>query len=91
MNRPVALVLCILFFILFTVIAYYGAKITFWSSIIFGIFVSLILLLIFYPISQLTSDDPDFTLYLYAIIVILGFILLAIYIVQKSLGDIRCC
>lgn len=89
MQRQSALVLSIIFFIMFAVLAYYGAQVTAWSSIAFAIFVSLILLFMFYPVSQLTTDDPDFTLYVYAVMVILGVILLAIYVVQRTLSDQR--
>lgn len=89
MNRQTALVLSIIFFIVFGLIAYYGARITIWSSIIFGLFVALILLNLFYPVSQLTDDAADFTLVLYAAFEIIGIILLAIYITQKTLSNVR--
>jgi len=89
MERQSALVLSIIFFIIFALITYYGANITLWSSIIFGLFVSLILLNYFYPVSQLTSDDADFTLVLYAAFEIIGIILLAIYITQSTLSNVR--
>ena len=89
MNRQSALVLAIIFFALFSAIAYYGAMITWWSSIILGMFVSLILLNMFYPISELTTDDADFTLCVYAAFIIFGIVLLAIYITQKTLSDVR--
>jgi len=91
MQRQSALVLTIIFLTLFTVITYYGAQVTLWSSIIFGLFISLILLNFFYPVSQLTSDDADFTLVLYAGFEIIGIVLLAIYITQRTLSDIRMC
>ena len=94
MERQSALVLSIIFFTLFTIITYYGARVTLWSSIIFGLFVALILLNLFYPVSQLTTDDADFTLVLYAAFEIVGIALLAIYITQRTLSDARspyCC
>jgi hypothetical protein len=90
MERQAALVLCIIFFAIFGTIAYYGARITLWSSIIFGLFIALIILVIFYPPSTAATNTADFTLVLYAIILILGFVLLFIYIVQKTLNDVRC-
>ena len=89
MERQSALVLSIIFFVLFALITYYGARVTLWSSIIFGLFVALILLNLFYPVSQLTTDDADFTLVLYAAFEIIGIILLAIYITQRTLSDTR--
>ena len=89
MERQYALGLSFIFFIVFSTIAYYGVQITVWSSIIFGLFAALILLNIFYPPSQITGDDPDSTLVLYAAVEISGLILLAIYIAQKTLSDVR--
>ncbi len=77
------------FFIVFTVITYYGARVTLWSSIIFGLFVALILLNLFYPVSQATTDDADFTLVIYALFEIIGIALLAVYITQRTLSDTR--
>lgn len=89
MERQSALVLSIIFFALFALITYYGARVTLWSSIIFGLFVGLILLILFYPPSQATTDEADYTLVIYAIYVIFGVILLAIYITQRTLSDLR--
>lgn len=90
MDRATALILTIIFFIIFTLIIYFGAMVTLWSSIIFGLFVSLILLNLFYPVSQATTENADVSLVIYAIFVIVGVILLAIYITQRTLSDTRC-
>jgi uncharacterized membrane protein YagU involved in acid resistance len=90
MQRSAALALSIIFFLIFLAIAYYGANVTLWSSIIFSLFVTLVLLNIFYPPSQATSDTADYSLVLYALIEIVGIILLAIYIMQHTLSDVRC-
>jgi len=89
MERQSALVLTIIFFIAFAIICYYGAQITLWSSIVFSVFISLILLNLFYPISQATADDPDYSLFIYAFFEIMGLALLAIYIAQHTLTDVR--
>lgn len=89
MEREYALILSIIFFVIFSMITYYGAGVTLWSSCIFGLFVALILLNLFYPVSRATTDNPDFTLVIYAAFEIIGVILLAIYITLKSLGDVR--
>lgn len=91
MERQTALVITIILFGLFAAIAYYGARITLWSSIILALFFSLILLSLFYPVSQLANDEADFTLVLYALFVVVDIILLAIYIIQKTLCDARDC
>jgi hypothetical protein len=90
MERQSALVLTIIFFVIFTAIVYYGARATSWGSIVFGTFTAFILLNVFYPPSQATSDNADFTLVIYAILEITAIIILAIYIIQKTLGDTRC-
>lgn len=89
MDRQSALVLSIIFFVLFSIITYYGAQVGVWSSLIFGLFMGLILLNIFYPPGQAATDTADFTLALYAAVEIIGIILLAIYITQKTLSDTR--
>lgn len=93
MQRQAALVLAIVFFVIFGFLAYYGAKITLWASIVFGLFISLILLNVFYPPGQATSDDADFTLVLYALFEIIGVVILAVYILEGTLNDVRrlCC
>jgi hypothetical protein len=89
MERQSALVLTIIFFMVFAILAYYGAQVTLWSSIIFSVFVSLILLNLFYPISQATADDPDYSLVIYAIFEVVGIFVLALYIAQRTLNDVR--
>lgn len=89
MDRQVALILSFLSLILFLLLTYYGARVSFWSSFIFGLFVALILLNVFYPPSQVTTDDADISLGVYAAYVIAGIILLAIYVTQKTLSDVR--
>ncbi len=89
MERLAALVLSLLFLFAFTVIMYYGCYVTLYSSVVFGIFVSLILLCILYPVSGAVADEPDFSLFLYAIYIIVGIIILGIYIIQKCFCDVR--
>jgi hypothetical protein len=89
MNRQTALVLSIIFFVLFAMLSYYGAQITIWSSIIFSTFLAFILLNLFYPVSQLADDSADFTLALYAAFEIVALALLGIYIACYTLTDIR--
>lgn len=89
MQRSAALVLSILFFILFSIIAYYGTKITLCSSIIVALLISLIILNIFYPPSQVPMDEADYTLVVYACIEIVGLLLLGVYIAYKTLTDVQ--
>ena len=90
MDRQSALTLVIIFFIVFFMLAYYGAMITIYSSLVFSTFVSLILLGLFYPPNQVTNDDADFTLVIYGVLVLLGVLFLAFYIAYSTLTDVRC-
>lgn len=89
MQRQSALIISIVCLIIFALIAYYGAQVTLWSSIIFALFAGLILLVLLYPPSQATTDEADYSLAVYACYIIIGMILLAVYIGQKTLSDVR--
>lgn len=89
MDRQTALVLTILVFIVFLILTYFCAKITLWSSVVFSLFVSLILLNLFYPINKVTDEPSDFTLYIYAFFIIISILIIFIYVFQKTLCDIR--
>ncbi len=89
MERQVALILSFVFFVVFVLLTYYGAQVTLWSSIVFSMFLSLILLNSFYPVSSATTEDADWSLVLYAAFEIFGIIILALYITQKTLSDYR--
>lgn len=89
MERQVALILSIIFFIVFALLSFYGCRVSLWSSLIFSVFVALILLNIFYPPSQVSNEDADIMLVVYAAFEIIGIVLLAIYITLKTLGDVR--
>jgi hypothetical protein len=89
MQREAALVLSIILFIVFGLIAYFGARVTVWSSIAFASFIALILLNFFYPPGQAATDTATPSLVIYAMIEIIGILLLAVYITQKSLQDTR--
>jgi hypothetical protein len=91
MDRQSALVLTILFFFVFYGLCYYGAMMTFWASLVLSSFISLILLNIFYPPSRVTQDPSDFTLVIYSIIEIVGLIIILLYVIYKTLSDVRCC
>lgn len=89
MDRPIAILIFFSVLIFFTLIAYYGALITLWSSIILSLLISLIIMNIFYPPSNIPMDIPDYTLIIYAIIEIIGLLLLIIYIIHHTLSDER--
>lgn len=87
MNRQTALVLTILLFIIFLFLTHFCARITLWSSIVCSVFVCLILLNLFYPINKVTDEPSDFTLYIYAFIIVISLLIIAIYVFQKTLTD----
>jgi len=89
MERQTALLLTAIFFVIFALITYYGACVKLWSSVAFSLFVSLILLNIFYPPGQVATDDADFTLFLYALFELVSIFILSVYIAQKTLSDTR--
>lgn len=89
MERPAALFFTIATFLVFLILTYYGVGVTLWSAVAFAVFVSLIILNIFYPPEKMATDNPDFTLVLYAFIEILSVILISVYVAQKSLTDFR--
>ena len=91
MKRESALILCVLVFAIISLLSYYGAKVKTWPSIVFGIFISLVILNIFYPPSQIAMDEPDFTLFVYAFIEIIGVFILFVYIALSTLSTVRQC
>lgn len=90
MNRPIAILVFFSVLIFFTLISYFGVQITLWSSIILSLLIALIIMNVFYPPSNIPMDIPDYTLIIYAIIEIIGILLLMIYIIQHTLSDVRC-
>ena len=89
MQRESALLLSFCLLIFFALVAYYGAQVTLWSSVILAIFLSIILLNFFYPITKLSKDQSDNSLICYGLFIIIGLIILAVYITQKTLIDKR--
>jgi uncharacterized protein YhhL (DUF1145 family) len=89
MNRQTALVLAVLLFVVFFLLSYCGSELTFYASLVIAIFASLVLLNIFYPLSQSTNEAADFTLVLYAVFEILGILILTTYILSKAFVDTR--
>lgn len=89
MDRQIAILIFFSVIIFFSLISYYGARITLWSSIILSLLISLIIMNIFYPPSNIPMDIADYTLIIYAIIEIIGLLLLIIYIIHKTLCDER--
>ena len=91
MERQSALVLIIFIWFLFYLLAFFGARLTMLAAIVFSTFISLILLLIFYPPNQVANDDADFTLIIYGVLLAIGIIILAFYVFYGTLTDVREC
>lgn len=89
MQREVAIIVFFVVLVFFALVIYYGVHITLWSSIILALLISLIIMNVFYPPSQVPKDAADYTLIIYAVIEIFGVFLLAIYIVQHTICDVR--
>ena len=89
MERAVVLVLALIIFVLFVLLGYYGARLTWWAAIVLGTLVTLILLNMLYPPSMLASTDADWTVVIYAFVQLVGFIILFVYIAQRCLTDVR--
>jgi hypothetical protein len=86
MDRTTALIWSLIFFLIFAALAYYGAKVTLWASLVFALFIALILLNFFYPVSQVATDDADISLAMYAIFFIICVVIVAVYVVQSTLS-----
>lgn len=91
MERSSAIILTIIFFFLFYLLSYYGARLTFLSSIVIATFISFILLNIFYPPNRVIHDCSDFTLILYGVIEVISIIIIVFYVAYMTLRDVRQC
>ena len=89
MERQIAILIFFSVLIFFTLISYYGARITLWSSIILSLLISLIIMNVFYLPSNVPMDIADYTLIIYALIEIIGILLLSVYIIHHTLSDER--
>lgn len=89
MNIKAALVLAIIFFVLFSIISYFGAKITLLSSIVLGLLVSIILLNVLYSPGELANTEAGVALVLYILFEFTVIIIISFYVVYKSLNDLR--
>ena len=89
MQRQISILIFFSALIFFTLLAYYGAQINLWSSIILAILISLIIMNVFYPPSNIPIDAADYTLVIYTMIEIISILLLIIYILCCTLCDER--
>jgi len=90
MDRGIAIILFFTVLIFFSLIAYFGAQLTIWSSIILSLLIALIIMNVFYPPSNIPMDIADYTLLIFITIEIIGILLLIIYIIHQTLCDQRC-
>lgn len=90
MDRVEAMIIALIFFVIFSILAYYGIRLTWWAAIVLGTLLFLVLLNVFYPPSQATNDSADYSLGLYVCLEILGLLVLGVYLVMALLTDVRC-
>ena len=90
MDKPIAILIFFIVLVFFSLISYFGARITLWSSIILSLLIALIIMNIFYPPSNIPMDIADYTLVIFSIIEIVGILLLIIYIIHTTLCNERC-
>lgn len=90
MKRADALSLSLLFFLLVLFLCYYGIVLTLFSSIVIALILTLIVLQVLYPITQIIKDKADETLFVYAFLVVLALIVLLCYIWIRAMCDVRC-
>jgi len=87
MERIQAVLLGIFFFLIFFLFLYFGARIRIFSSLVFSIFLSLILLNLFYPPSNLAYDYVDYSLFIYAGFQIIAIAIIFVYLTFSTLND----
>lgn len=90
MDRIVALLLIAVCFILFFILVYFGVRCTLVESLVFSTLLAIILLNYFYPLSQLANDEADYSALIYALIEIIGIVVIIVYVAYKTLTSSRC-
>lgn len=84
-----ALILMVVMFIVFSLISYYGAKITALASFIFAAFMSFIILNVSYPISQIANENATVYTYIYITLQLLVVTIIVLYVVYTTLSTVR--
>lgn len=79
----------IILFVLFFVITYCCIGVTLLSSVTISLLLSVLFLNVFYPMTRVTEDAPDFCLIVYACVQILSLVVIVCYVIYKGLYDIR--
>lgn len=90
MDRIVALVFIAVCFILFFILVYFGVNCPLIESLVFSTLLAVILLNYFYPLSQLANDEADYSALIYALVEIIGIVVIIIYVAYKTLTSSRC-
>jgi Kef-type K+ transport system membrane component KefB len=89
MDRVGAIVLTIIVIIIITIIAYYKAQLTWYSALILGLLLGLVILNIAYPATQAVRDQADWSLIVYGILQCVTVISIIIYLLYVTLQDRR--
>lgn len=84
MLRETALVVSILITVIIYGMIRYGARCSFFSSLSLSCFLFLILLNVFYPLSQAASEDANISLVFYVLFQVLGILCLSLYLVYTT-------
>ena len=87
MDLFVCLVLTILIFIFFLIIAYFGVCVEIFNALAIAFLASIISLNLYYPPGNLANQEATISLWLYVSYLILGFGYLTIYILSISLNN----
>lgn len=86
MFRETALVVSILITTIIYGMLRYGAQSSFFSSLSLSCFLFLILLNVFYPLSQAASDDANISLVFYVLFQVMGVLCLSLYLVYTCIN-----
>lgn len=91
MSLNLALVLTLIFFLIFLITAHFLARLTKLSSLVLAFLFSIFTLLLIYPPTQLSGVKPDASLWIYISFILFGIITSIIYILYYGLTDNSSC
>ena len=90
MDLISALILSLFIFIALFTLSYAGVGTTWYSAVIFSVTVTLLLLSLLYPASQITSEESRFAVATYMLCYGLGSFFILLYVLLISVTDYRC-
>ena len=89
MERLGAVLISFIFWLVFALLAYYGARLQWWSAIALATLFFMILLNTFYPPSRATNDGADYLLAVYMVAELIGIVVLLAYLLTAILSSVR--